>query len=93
MCILLSFQDYLPNFVDIFSWSYLTDWPEQNFKKLSVSLSLGSIVDTMNNFKYLSSILMEFIEIFNICLSHYFSAVAHLYGDDDDSDSKDYLVK
>ena len=74
-------------------WSYLTDEPEQKFNIMSVSLSVGSYVGIMNDYKYLSSLLMEFIDFFNICLCHYFSADEHFYGDDDDGDSKDDLIR
>ena len=63
--------------VDIFYWSYPTNWPEQNFKSLSVSLSVGSFVNIVNNFKYICSLLREVIETFNTCLSHYFGADEH----------------
>ena len=46
----------------------------KTFKKLSVSLSVGSLVYFMDNFKYFSSLLIELIKTFNICPSHYFSA-------------------
>ena len=71
------FNISLPNLADIFHWSYLTYWPEQKFNSLSVSLSVGSFVDILYNYKYRSSLLMELIETFNICLSHYFSADGH----------------
>ena len=33
--------------------------------------------------------MIELIETFNICPSHYFSAKENIYGDDDESDSED----
>ena len=44
-----NFSRLFTKFVDIFTWSYLIDWPKQNFKKILVGLSLGSFVDIMNN--------------------------------------------
>ena len=68
------FKISLPKLVNIFSWACLKDWPQQNFKRLSVSLSVGSLVYFMDNYKNLSSLLIELIKTFNICPSHYFSA-------------------
>ena len=68
------FKISLPKLANIFSWACLRDWPQQNLKNLAVSLSVGSLVYFMDNFKYFSSLLIKFIKTFNICPSHYFSA-------------------
>ena len=65
------FKIFLPN---ILSWARLNDWPHQNFKNLSVSLSVGSLVYFLDSYKYLSSLLIEFYKTFNICPKHYFCA-------------------
>ena len=61
---------------------------EEHFENLSVRLSVRAFVEFMNNFIYHSSLLTEFIEIFNTFSSHYFSTDEHIYGDDDDSDGE-----
>ena len=68
------FKISLPKFLNIFSWACLKDWTQQNLINLSLSLSVGSLVYFMYNYKYLSSLLIEFIKTFYICPSHSFSA-------------------